>query len=87
MSKSDPTATAVTADEIAVTLRQMALVDRVIGLEAEVARLNAITPGANGARDEIARLEGELRAVYASRTWAVGSAILKLARPFRRARG
>ncbi len=74
-------------DRIAVTLRQMALVDRVLGLEAEVARLNATAPGANGARDEISRLEAELRAVYASRTWKVGLAVTKVAQPLRRLRG
>ncbi len=74
-------------DRIALTLRQMALVDRILGLEAEVARLNATAPGANGARDEVIRLEGELRAVYASRTWTAGLAVNKLLRPLRRLGG
>jgi uncharacterized small protein (DUF1192 family) len=62
-----------------VALRQMALVDRILGLEAEVARLKATTTGGNGARDEISRLEAELGAVYASRTWAAGKALTGLA--------
>jgi hypothetical protein len=59
-------------------LRQLALVDRVIGLEAEVAQLLIV-------RDEVERLRQELDEVYASRTWKIGSAVLRVAMP-RRAR-
>jgi hypothetical protein len=72
------------ADEIARDLRTLALVDRVIGLEAEVARLSSTTTAPTGARDEVARLEGELRAVYGSRTWRVGTAVLRPVRALRR---
>ena len=71
-SETDPT-----PESIELQLRQLALVDRVLGLEAEVARLSAVTPAASGARDEVARLEAELRAVYASRTWRIGRAVLR----------
>lgn len=70
--------------EIELELRQLALVDRVLGLEAEVARLSVTSPVAGGARDEVERLAGELRAVYASRTWRVGSAMIRAARLGRR---
>ena len=69
--------------EIELQLRQLALVDRVLGLEAEVARLSATNPVANGSRDEVARIEGELRAVYGSRTWRIGSAMLAPLRKIR----
>ena len=72
--------TGPTPAEVDAQIRQLALVDRVLGLEAEVARLSAITPSASGARDEVSRLESELRAVYASRTWRIGNIVL---RPFR----
>ena len=73
-----------TPEEIALQLRQLALVDRVLGLEAEVARLSTTSPNANGARDEVERLQAELRAVYASRTWRLGSAMIRVIRPRRR---
>lgn len=68
------------ADEIAVSLRQLALVDRIIGLEAEVARLSASSPVPSSARNEITRMQQEVNAVYGSKTWRVGSIVL---RPFR----
>ena len=68
---------AIPADQIASDLRQLALVDRVIGLQAEVARLSISGPAAAGPRAEIERLQGELRAVYASRTWRVGRIVLR----------
>lgn len=72
-----------TNEEIERSLRQLALVDRVIGLEAEVARLSISLPGSSGTRDHVARLEGELRAVYASRTWRLGSSLLRPVRALR----
>lgn len=68
-------------------LRQLALIDRVLGLEAEVARLSSSSSSSEGARDQIARLEAELKAVYASRTWRIGSAVLRPLRLFRVRRG
>jgi hypothetical protein len=67
--------------DLALELRQLALVDRVLGLEAENARLKK-------ACDEEERLRAELQAVYASRTWALGSAMKRVVHPFgaRRAR-
>lgn len=76
--------TELTTAEVDAALRQLALVDRVLGLEAEVARLKAITPGASGARDEVERLQSELRAVYSSRTWRIGGIVLKPLRVFTR---
>ena len=73
-----------TPAEIEQQLRQLALVDRVLGLEAEVARLSTISPNASGARDEVERLQSELRAVYASRTWKLGSTMARMMRPWRR---
>lgn len=70
-----------------VLLRQMALVDRVIGLEAEVARLGAAARGYGGAWEQIERLEAALEAVYASRTWSVGRAVLSPVRVVRRLTG
>ncbi len=83
MAKADDAGTP-SERELDLQLRQLALVDRVLGLEAEVARLSATAPHANGARDEVERLQSELRAVYASRTWRIGSAVLRVARPGRR---
>ena len=78
-STSEPTAI-----EIATDLRQLALVDRILGLEAEVARLSIAGPAAAGPRAELERLQGELNAVYGSRTWRFGSAVLRPARLIRR---
>lgn len=64
-------------DSIATQLRQLALVDRVLGLEAEVARLSSAAPSADNPRLEIERLSTELAAVYASRTWRLGTAALR----------
>lgn len=65
----------------------MALVDRVIGLEAENARLESAVRGATGARQEIYRLETALAALYASRTWRAGRAVLSPMRFMRRFKG
>ncbi|MBB5642168.1 hypothetical protein [Cryobacterium roopkundense] len=54
--------------DLARDARQLALVDRVIGLQAEVANLNVIYP------NRINSLEAELRALLASRTWKAGLA-------------
>jgi hypothetical protein len=70
--------------QVASELRQLALVDRVLGLEAEVARLSISGPAAGGQRAEIERLQGELSALYASRTWRIGSVALS---PLRAVRG
>ena len=77
MLNDDGAEPTVVDDAVALTVRQMALVDRILGLEAEVARLNATVPVASGAWDEIARLQSQLEAVYASRTWAIGSRVVK----------
>ena len=71
---------ALTEREIELELRQMALVDRILGLEAEVARLSLSSPVGNGARYEIERLQNELAAVYESNSWRVGSAINRFTR-------
>lgn len=83
MAKTAGSDDRLTPGEIELGLRQLALVDRVLGLEAEVARLSAASEMDNGARHEIERLQGELRAVYGSRTWAVGSAMMRFGRPRR----
>jgi len=65
-------------------LRQLALVDRIIGLEAEIARLSSrpVEPIAEIA--EIERLHNELGAVYGSRAWRVGNSVLRPVRVIRR---
>lgn len=73
-----------TEGAVELQLRQLALIDRVIGLEAEVARLSIARPAAAGPRAEIERLTGELAAVYGSRTWRIGTAVLRPARMLRR---
>jgi hypothetical protein len=63
-------------DVTRMQIRQLELVDRVLGLEAQVARLTAA--GAESwPRIEVDRLRGELAAVYGSRTWRVGTTVLK----------
>jgi hypothetical protein len=64
------------AEDIQRDLRQLALVDRVLGLEAEIARLSIAAPALAGPRAEIERLQNELNAAYGSRTWRVGAAVL-----------
>ncbi|TFD70094.1 hypothetical protein [Cryobacterium sp. Hb1] len=54
--------------DLARDARQLALVDRVIGLQAEVANLNVTYP------NRINALEAELRALLTSRTWKTGRA-------------
>jgi hypothetical protein len=81
MASAEP---APTEGDVAVQLRQLALVDRVLGLEAEVARLSSSGASSEGAREQIERLQAELRAVYGSRTWRIGSAVLKPLRLLRR---
>jgi hypothetical protein len=75
------------ADDFTSELRQLALVDRIIGLEAEVARLSSrpVEPApvvVDGA--EIERLHDELRAIYGSRAWRVGNLVLRPVRVVRR---
>lgn len=80
-------------DERARELRELALVDRVIGLEAEVARLSVTSPPGRmqllSQQAEILRLQGEIAALYRSRTWRLGSTLvhpLKAMRNLRRKR-
>jgi hypothetical protein len=77
MATSKNVSDSISDAEVATELRQLALVDRVIGLEAEVARLSISGPAAGGQRAEIERLQNDLAAVYASRTWRVGSLVLR----------
>ena len=68
-------------DRVRVLERQLALVDRVIGLEAqlvEFARLNEPSPvtGPGSASNEAA-LRAELDAVLHSRSFRLGSALLR----------
>jgi len=76
----------LTEREIQLELRQMALVDRVLGLEAEVARLRANVPPGLSARDEIERLQAELRSIYGPRTRAIGATVVRVLRARRAAR-
>lgn len=71
-----------TPDEVQRELRQLALVDRILGLEAEVARLSILAPDDHGARGHDV-VQRELRTVYSSMTWRVGSAVLAPARALR----
>ena len=74
---NDDAGSPLTDSDIDVQLRQMALVDRVLGLEAEVARLSVTAPAWTGPRAEIERLQDELDAVYASTSWRIGSAVVR----------
>jgi hypothetical protein len=78
-------ASEMSPERVALELRQLALVDRILGLEAEVARLSAAYPHAS-ARDEIAAMHVHLESVYGSRTWKVGRAVLRPLRALRRRR-
>lgn len=68
--------------EVERDLRQLALVDRILGLEAQVARLSILSPDDSGPRghDFVQR---ELQTVYSSATWRVGRAVLAPARALR----
>lgn len=57
--------------------RQLALVDRIIGLEAQLAQLGASTPLAPS---EQLRTEQELSRMRQSLTWRVGTSALRPAR-------
>lgn len=62
----------VTKDSTTVEhdLRQLALVDRIIGLEGELAHLRSVTPGAEHASQrQVDLMRGSL-------TWKVGRAVL-----------
>lgn len=87
MAREEPQTSADDNGDYNALLRQMALVDRVIGLEAEVARLHADYSGVGGARQEVERLKGELRAVYSSRAWLLGRALLLPVRVVKRVMG
>jgi hypothetical protein len=62
--------------DVDLRIRQLELVDRILGLEAQVARLTVSDASAWQGR-EVARLQGELAAAYGSRTWRIGSALVK----------
>lgn len=79
MTEAEGRVPQLSPDDVARELRQLALVDRVLGLEAEVARLSARAPYTS-AREEVERLQAHLEAVYQSPTWKVGTAVL---RPFK----
>jgi hypothetical protein len=55
-------------DELTRDERQLALVDRIIGLQGEVANLKSVY----GARE----MQDQLDAIHASTTWRVGRAVL-----------
>ena len=74
--------TPVSPTDEALLLRQLALVDRVLGLEAEVARLSILAPDSSGPRGHDF-VERELQTVYGSTTWRVGRAVLAPARAVR----
>jgi hypothetical protein len=63
-------------DVLEVELRQLALIDKILGLEAEVARLSAVAPFVS-AREEIEKMSTRLNALYNSTTWRVGTAVLR----------
>lgn len=84
MEDDVPEAGQTEADMLELQLRQLALVDRVLGLEAEVARLSASSPYAQSVRLDVERVQGELRAAHDSATWMIGSAVLAPVRMLRR---
>lgn len=81
----------------AILIRQLALVDKALGLEAELARVSIANVEIDSHRHEIdshrheidhlhadiTRLRDELNSVYGSRTWRIGTAALS---PVRKAR-
>ena len=77
-------------DEIERALRQLALVDRIIGLEAQLARLASTPvepePPVEPTEEflENQRLHRELHALYESRPWKLGTAMLRPARAVKR---
>lgn len=79
--ESDPQ---LSPEEVASALRQLALVDKVLGLEAEVARLST-RETAPDARQQIESLTHQLESVHLSMTWRVGRTILAPVQFFRRA--
>ncbi len=73
-----------TAREIEWETRQLQLVDRILGLEAEVARLRAASSAPLGVRDEIERLKAELRAAESSPFRSFNAATMRFIRARRR---
>ena len=67
-------------EEIQRDLRELALVDRILGLEAEVARLSILVALPAGPRSGYDRMFSE---VWRSRTWRVGRAVLAPVRALR----
>lgn len=82
MNRNDATADLPSEEDIARDLRQLALVDRIIGLEAEVARLSVRLEKHAGPRFGYNRM---LEQVWTSRTWRAGLVALAPARAARSA--
>jgi hypothetical protein len=62
-------------DALAQAERQLGLVDRLLGLEAQVAELSVRlghAPVSSGIEQDLVRTRTELDAVYRSATWKVG---------------
>lgn len=76
MDQSENPSSLPSPEVLAVELRQLALVDKILGLEAEVARLSAVAPFVS-ARDEIEKMHLRFNALYSSSTWRVGTAVLR----------
>ena len=76
MNEDESADARLSPETLGLELRHLALVDRVLGLEAEVARLSAATPHTS-AREEIEKMHVRLRAAYDSSTWRVGTAVLR----------
>ena len=76
-------------------LRELALVDRVIGLEAEVARLSvaadvpspSVQAELDALRAQVDALRAHLDTLHASRAWRMGNRLLAPTRAIRRMRG
>lgn len=65
-------------DPYAQAERQLGLVDKVLGLEAQVAELSVRlghVPPSTGIADDLVRTRAELDAVYRSVTWKVGHVV------------
>lgn len=71
-------------DEISTRLRELALIDRIFGLEARLAQVSTfLTPTRERVEElegEVARLRAQLDAVHMTANWRVGRLVLAVPR-------
>jgi len=81
MAASEPMSASDADPSRDALLRELQLVDRILGLEGELAREQVLKQGGGLMRDEIERLEREIQG---SITWRAGRAVLAPGRALRR---